>query len=281
MKKVIAIIGCFLFLICSVLAQQIDDKQDNKNFKIGIPATFASMLNSASVSIELPKDGIYEVYQEEQLLFNAVVKKNKLHGEWQSLFTNGRLIDSGYLVAGRPDGVWKVWDSAGKLVALRTYNAHKLELVKQEMKLNHPRNHFYGLTAIYKIDPQQAISYLHPQFPLTSLRNNKEVYSLEKLVLENQSGNSYQTVFNECLHDGLFMNFFSNGNSKDSGSYKDGLQEAVWLHRNYPDGHYWIGAYRKGKRVHEWKEYTAGGKLAMIIFYNREGEEKGRKKIGH
>ncbi len=106
------------------------------------------------------------------------------------------------------------------------------------------------------------------------------VQSLQQLVEKNNSNDqSYNPVFNECLQHGLYMNFFSGGIAKDSGYYKNGLREAVWLHRNSPAGYYFIGSYKNGLRFREWKQYDATGKLYAIVFYNKDGREEWTKKI--
>jgi antitoxin component YwqK of YwqJK toxin-antitoxin module len=69
---------------------------------------------------------------------------------------------------------------------------------------------------------------------------------------------------------------------RDSGYYKNGLKDGVWVHRNSIGGSWFSGAYKNGMRQYEWKQYDAAGKLMAIIFYNKEGREERRKeRIGN
>lgn len=230
--------------------------------------------------IQLPPDGVATGHQNNQLLFSGHVRKHKLNGKWVSYYSTNNLLDSGYLDNGIPDGEWRRWDSSGQLMALRQYDADKLQAVKGEMQLNHPKRNFYPLTALYKKSRQQALYYLSAAHSFPVSAKQEPVQSLQQLVEKNNSGrHAYNPVFNECLHHGLYMNFFSGGITKDSGYYKNGLREAVWLHRNSPAGYYFVGSYKNGIRIREWKQYDATGKLHSLILYNKEGEVEWTKQL--
>jgi antitoxin component YwqK of YwqJK toxin-antitoxin module len=74
------------------------------------------------------------------------------------------------------------------------------------------------------------------------------------------------------------MNFYSNGSTKDSGYYKNGLKDGVWIHRDN-NGDWRVGAYKNSVRSGDWKQYDAKDRLQYIIFYNKKGMEEWRKKI--
>ncbi len=76
------------------------------------------------------------------------------------------------------------------------------------------------------------------------------------------------------------MNYYSNGHVKDSGYYKEGLREGLWIHYTAPGGSYWKGFYHNGSQQKEWKLYNEKGKLLLIVFYNQNGEEIWRKEMG-
>ena len=230
--------------------------------------------------IHLPADGLVTEHLDGQVLFKGLVKKQKLQGEWISFYRNSHKLDSGYLHNGVPDGEWKRWDSAGQLMAIRQYDAGKLQQVKEEMRLANPKRTFYVLTSLYKTDRLQALYAISAAYSFSFSEKQHIAQSLQQLVAGNSSNtNTYIPVFTECLHHGLYMNFFSGGISKDSGYYKNGLKESVWLHRNSPAGNYYIGAYKNGLPIREWKLYDEAGSLLSIIFYNKEGQEEWRKVI--
>jgi antitoxin component YwqK of YwqJK toxin-antitoxin module len=229
----------------------------------------------------LPRKAVLAGRMNEKIIYRGTVKDHRLNGVWQSWYLNGNRLDSGKLLNGVPDGEWKVWDSAGNLLAIRHYDEHKFHRIKDEMRIDHPRNSFFPLTQLYKRDRQSAKWRLQAgySFPFTSERSPEP--SLQQLVEKNISNtSSYQPVFNECLHHGVFNNYFSNGMLKDSGYYKDGLKEGIWIHRNSLAGSWFTGTYKNGMRQYEWKQYNASGRLILLIFYNKMGDEERRKQIG-
>lgn len=210
--------------------------------------------------------------------FTGIVKRGKLNGAWQSRYANGQPMDQGQLVKGIPNGEWKVWNSAGQLIAVRTYNADLFHRIKREVSLNHPKLYTYALTARYKKEGRDAVKFLHAGSSFIQQRK-MQTTDLQDLVSANNSDpGHYHPVFNECLHHGLYLNYFNNGITKDSGYYKNGLRDGVWMHRT-TDG-VWKGAYKNGERMSQWKLYNEAGKLRLIIFYNRNGVEESRKKLG-
>lgn len=215
---------------------------------------------------------------ESGSFYTASVKKGKLHGLWQSNYANGQLLDKGQLVKGIPNGEWKVWNAAGELVAIRNYDADLFWRVKREVELNHPKQYSYALTARYKKQGRDAVKYMQAGYSFIQQRPLRTKDISQLVELNSSDPEHYHPVFNDCLHHGLYMNFNDNGTTLDSGYYKAGLREGVWVHRTN-DG-LWKGAYKNGTRYNEWKLYDTNGKLHLIIFYNRNGKEEGRKKIG-
>jgi antitoxin component YwqK of YwqJK toxin-antitoxin module len=230
---------------------------------------------------DLPRKAELQGWANETMIYNGTVKNHRLQEAWQSWYYNGKQLDSGRLINGIPDGVWKVWDSTGQLLAVRHYDADKLLRIKEEMRLNHPKKSFYPLTLLYKKNPNAARLRLQTSYSFVFTTERKKLSSLKQLVERNINENSaYQPVFEECLHHGIYINYFTGGLVKDSGYYKNGLKEGLWIHRNSPGGYWFTGAYKNGMRLLEWKQFDANGKLILLIFYNRMGQEMGRKKMG-
>jgi hypothetical protein len=279
MTRILLISGYFLLGIQGLIAQKSPGSANYRINAPGPPGLTLVFSRTAAPVIDLPGNGHYEMDKEKGRFYTATIKNNRLTGEWQSWYHNKARLDSGYLKAGIPDGTWKVWDSASNLLAIRNYDARQLQRVKEEIKLNHPRNYFFALTALSKTHQQLAMTYLAATHSFENTATPVSPATLENITTANRTGKSYTPVFTECLQQGLYMNFFSNGITRDSGMYKDGLPEGLWLHRNYAEGYYWSGVYKNGVRQYEWKQYSAAGKLLLLIFYNKEGEETGRKKI--
>lgn len=213
--------------------------------------------------------------------FKVNYKRNLPHGPYKSWFDSAQLRDQGTFAMGIPDGEWKGWYSNGQPRFIRTYSAAKLQRIKQEIK-KHPKHVLMPLA----IEAQQNRSALHQAIsPLQSFwhlygKRHEELppvpvdsMVLASLQFNEQGGdNSYMAPFKECLHHGLYMNYFPNGRAKDSGYYKNGLREGHWEH--------WLskgllrasGSYKHGKRSGTWSYYDPGGRIRSLATYNRKGE---------
>ncbi|RXK57812.1 hypothetical protein ESA94_20040 [Lacibacter luteus] len=231
-----------------------------------------------SYPFSLTNDGSLQAVTNNGSAYSATGKKGKLHGSWQSSYANGQLLDQGHLIKGVPNGEWKVWNAAGQLIALRTYNADLFHRVKREVELNHPKNYSFAITARYKKEGRDAVKFLQAGSSFIQQRALRTSDIADLVHINSTDMLHYHPAFNDCLHHGLYMNYFENGIAKDSGHYKEGLRDGVWIHRTTEGT--WKGAYKNGIRYNEWKLYNAMGKLSLIIFYNKQGKETGRKKMG-
>jgi antitoxin component YwqK of YwqJK toxin-antitoxin module len=231
-----------------------------------------------SVSI-VPAEGTVASFAGNDVRsYSASVKRHKLHGDWKSWYSNQQLCDSGSFVKGIPDGEWKRWDIKGQLLSIRHYDASRLIKLKSEMRRPHPRMAVYPLTALYYKNRRQAEYYIASAYSF-GFTTDRRIASLEAAVENNITpGNSYQPVFDECLHHGLYMNFYSDGRVKDSGYYKNGLRDRVWIHREIT-GTYLVGTYANGLKQGEWKQYNKNDKLQTVIVYDKRGKEKWKKRF--
>jgi antitoxin component YwqK of YwqJK toxin-antitoxin module len=219
--------------------------------------------------------------------FIAHYKRNKLKGDWISKFQNEQLCDSGTLKNNIPDGEWKSWYSNGNLRYVRTYDAFKLEKAKQDIALRASKASMSPLASIARKNVRVAYSFLHPDYSFHTLAaqplnfsTSESWLTLNELVANNIAEESaYIPPFAECLHHGLYMNFYEDGNLKDSGYYKDGLREGIW-EEWLDDGKIRSqGFYSGGHKVDTWKFYNNGGKLLYIKSFNRDGKEVNRKSF--
>jgi len=279
MKKFYFLFPILLFI--SVLRAQPPEDKDmaTKEMTGEQAATVTAFLFPQVNAYWLPKRGAINEQLNDKPLFAANVKNGKLHGSWQSWYQNGMHCDSGSLVKGLPDGVWKHWDASGRLIALRTYSADKYHRISNEMIRYHPKRISFPLAVLYQKNKQAAMKYLDVAYSFDNTGRKEASWSLSKLITKNIThGNTYRPVFDHMLHHGLFMNFFPDGIVKDSGYYKNGLRHGMWVHRGSEKAIICHGSYVNGKKVKEWKVYNASGKLQELIFYTR-GELKWRKRF--
>jgi hypothetical protein len=226
------------------------------------------------------KDGTISENLNERKLYTGNVRKKKLDGNWESWYQNGQLCDSGKLELGLPDGEWKHWDEHGQLIAVRNYSSDKYNRIKNELTRYNPRQAAYPLTVMYQKNSSAASKYLHSSYSFPHNIRRIDDQSLQEWVAANiASGAVYHPVFDQSLHHGLYMNFFPDGIVKDSGYYQNGLRQGVWIQRQFVHGLYYVGAYKNGLKIKEWRAYMPSGKLMGIIFYNNKGEEESRRRI--
>lgn len=212
----------------------------------------------------------------------SVQYKGKLpHGPYKSWFDSTQLRDQGQFDKGIPDGVWKGWYRNGQPRFVRTYSADKLQRIKQEIK-KHPKHVLLPLALDAQKNKQalqQATSPLQSFWHLYGKRHEEtppvriDSLLLTSLQFNEQAGDqSYMAPFKECLHHGLYMNYFPNGHVKDSGYYKNGLRDGHWEH--------WLskgllrasGTYQHGVRTGHWSYNDPNGKIRSLATYNRKGE---------
>ncbi|MBL7740014.1 MAG: hypothetical protein JNK14_12415 [Chitinophagaceae bacterium] len=229
----------------------------------------------------LPEEGDVAAHHTNEIkLYSGTVKRHKLHGDWQSWYSNQQLCDSGSFFKGLPVGEWKHWNSSGQLIAIRHYDASKFFRIQNEFTRSGPKQVVYPLTKLYRKNRRQANYYMHASYSFSFDDHHPHHFSLQQAVQNNITpGNSYRPLFDECLHHGLYMNFYSNGAVKDSGYYKNGLKDGIWIHRE-ESGSYVTGVYKNSLKTGDWKQYDAKGKLQYFIFYDKKGREEWRKRIG-
>lgn len=214
------------------------------------------------------------------ILYISSIRRHRLQGKWESWYTAEQACDSGAFYKGLPDGEWRRWSPDGQLLAIRTYDAEKLMRIKAELGRANSRQASYRLSRIYMKNKYLALRYLQASYSFPGSRHLPSHFSLKEVVEHNTTpGNTYQPVFDECLHQGLYMNFFPDGSTQDSGYYRNGLREGFWLHRNAGDRSVLIGTYANGVRQGTWKLFNAQWRFYGLIVYDKAGKESWRKKI--
>jgi len=255
MKKYILTGGMSLF-ICLYSHSQLDIPSAD-----GVDRSEISLSELLSNSAMPAKGSVSGFHSDGRIRYSGSVKKFRLNGEWKSWFEDNTLHDEGMLVKGIPDGQWKVWYPNGKLRFIRTYSSDKLLRVKQQWLRPNPKMPNYYITTLYQSNRSKATALV------------KSNYSFR----ETKGDNSYSPVFTDCIHHGLFMNFYENGNTKDSGYYKSGLRNGVWIEGINIEEGFWTGNYTNGIKSGTWKRFNRQDRMMELIEY-KKGREDWRKK---
>ena len=195
-------------------------------------------------------------------------KNGKWQGAWMSWHKNGSKIDSGSLQSGIPDGEWKVWGENGAPKYVRTYSSEKWKEYQHEKVRYHQRKVNLRITQLFHENKNKAALYTNAIntfcAPATCGRSEHESLSQK---IDNNSKDHYHPLFQNGLLHGPFINYFPDGKIKDSGNYKDGLPEGLWLKWTDDKQYYWKGHYLHGLKNKEWKLYMANDKLVRVAFY--------------
>jgi antitoxin component YwqK of YwqJK toxin-antitoxin module len=193
-------------------------------------------------------------YSDGSLAFSADCSKFSLNGTWVGLYAWGSTRDEGLFKGDKPDGVWRGYYSNGSLRFLREYDADKIEAANAELYRQNPKQTFY----LHDSDGY-SISQVHST--LTSAMG-----SFADLVA---TGDAYRPPFEQCLHNGMYINYYPNGQAKDSGYYKNGRRQGYW-HEWYSNGTLkQLGFYEKGEKHSSWKLYNEKGVLVQLEEYRR------------
>jgi antitoxin component YwqK of YwqJK toxin-antitoxin module len=217
--------------------------------------------------------------------FIAHFKRNKLKGNWISKFDQDQLCDSGNIENNIPDGLWKSWYPNGNLRFIRTYDAFKLQKAKQDIPRRNSKSVSSSIAEIAKTNIVIAYSFLNPDYSFHTLAAHPVNFSSFKgwLTLNERVANNinqesfYFPPFVECLHHGLYMNFYENGAVKDSGYYRNGLREGIWEEWLDDGATRSNGFYSRGHKVDTWKFYNQQGQLLYVKSFDRNGRETNRK----
>jgi antitoxin component YwqK of YwqJK toxin-antitoxin module len=73
------------------------------------------------------------------------------------------------------------------------------------------------------------------------------------------------------------MNFYPDGRVKDSGYYRNGLRQGIWVHRDIEKATRQKGTYHNGIKVKEWRTYAESGKLLELVVYGLKGGIKKKR----
>ncbi len=268
----------FTLLLCLII-NAVTAQKSNSYFIASphIDVSFFTYTSPIAHIFQLPASDDVEVVTDNYLLLKAEVKNRRLHGSWLSYYPQAQKLDEGNLVKGVPDSEWKIWYANGQMRSLRTYNADLFQKVKQDVELKHPKISRFTVTERYKKEGSKVLRVLNAGYSF-GMGAFELPATVDELVTDNvNNSKNYRPPFQQSLHHGLYMNWFENGVVKDSGYYKEGLKEGVWIHRKVAEEGYWSGAYHNGVHVNQWKYYSNTGKLLIIVYYDEQGHELRRK----
>ena len=211
---------------------------------------------------------------------DKVVTAKKLNGQWRSWYSNGRLLDSGFIQKGIPGGTWLVRYQNGNTKFIRTYSIEKWQQFQNEKPRYHPKRISMAITRLFHENKIKAEQYTTAINTFCAKKNcsRSDKDDLSQNINNNSETDHYHPLFKHGLLHGPFINYFSDDTIKDSGFYRSGLPEDLWIKWTDDKKFYWKGFYKHGLKNNEWKLYSANGKLIRIDSF-RDGKYLWRKEI--
>jgi antitoxin component YwqK of YwqJK toxin-antitoxin module len=279
MNKHLLITGLGILFLSNTFSQNKVTYAIPRTLPAPIPAL--QLVNHRQLQIDehllRQNDQLIGLHPDGDTLFVSEMKRNQLQGNWKSYYKAGHLLDSGRMQRSVPDGEWKTWYPDGTLRTIRNYHAEKLAYVKNEIRRKEGRSTFFVLTNIARQHMSAAKHLMTGYYSYHALDNThtgQQPHSLEKRVAQNASQQNYHAPFTECLHHGLYMNYFPDGSAKDSGYYKNGVRDGLWKEWNNEATVLAVGSYKQGRPSGDWKFYNKAGKLLYIQLYSNSGKLK-------
>lgn len=176
-------------------------------------------------------------------------------GEWKFYYLNGQLKEIGYYSSGDKNGIWKVYYENGQLSEIGSYDSYN-EYKSGKWKY-YNANGKLRLLETYK-DGKVVDSAYIDKVSVKFYFTNETIMLAGNYIGDNKSG--------------LWNYYFSNGNSRETGSYNnDGARTGEWK------------IYYKNGKLHQTVIYKNGGLMNIKSCYDMNGnpKKKGTLKNGN
>ena len=244
-------------------------KRKSNNFSLGIELTeikFKDGLYAKGVLVKNRKNGLFKVYDNsnkelycifyksdtlvykgrfdsinnktgEWLYFwpNGNIKKsgkyvlNEKNNEWKYFYENGSIQQKGNYVKNKPHGTWEWWYESGQKRRMEDYENGKEKGFVYEYdttgKVIVKGEYYYGLREgvwMYEIN-----DYMEKGSYIGGMKTGK----WKKTYIATKKDKFKGEYLND-IPIGKHVYYYSNGQIKKEGKYKDGEKEGEWTHYN-------------------------------------------------
>jgi hypothetical protein len=140
------------------------------------------------------------------------------------------------------------------LHSLRQYDAQKMQMIEIAIRQRNPKLAFHPISQEAIKHPEKLQRLLSPGAALTGAGKN---------------ASTYEFPFAACFHHGFFANYFENGTMQQSGYYKDGQKDGLWMQWNYNGNMVASGYYLHGVLHGAKKDFDAAGHLQKMTEYKQ------------
>lgn len=225
-------------------------------------------------------------YDEQQTKLKEVItmlkKDSTLHGEYQSVYSNGSLAIKGYYNEGSSDSTWVYYYENGREKAKGNFHsgkqtskwkyffesgAHKVTgtyhlNIKHGSWVYFYENGQEKSNGIYFEDTKEGIwNYFYEDGSLKAQAffqqgkgHYKEFYPSGKL--KNEGRNEFEKS------EGLWTYFYETGEIEAQGNFTNGLRNGIWEYYHKNGQLAAVGAFENGVKSGVWKYYYSDGTLS-------------------
>jgi len=208
---------------------------------------------------------------------NRFDSQGRKNGMWQEYHDNGKVKEEGNWYEGKKNGLFKVFDRKGELIRFEKYSDGELVLDDEAGFVPDVRKEFHEtgelkLVGSYKDESKQGVFREY----------DKEGNIISSIIYENNQKTGEGIVDAVGLRQGEWILYYSGGEKRATGAYKDGKKEGDWIfyHKNgsteqrgkykndLPEGA-WLWYYESGKRWRE-EQFRKGKEDGLMIEYDEK-----------
>jgi antitoxin component YwqK of YwqJK toxin-antitoxin module len=184
------------------------------------------------------KEGIWEKYYDNgQLMYKGSFNNGKKDGYWEWYFDNGQLMYKGSYKNGKEEGYWEEYYDNGQLAYKGSYKNGKL--IKKLDESEQPKKKLFIPRKLSGEDSRWA------------------QWNKEQPIVDGLRINQYN--INTGKKQGIWEEYYDNGQLAYKGSYKNGKEEGIWKWYHNNGQLDYKGSYKNGFRDGIWEEYFSDG----------------------
>ena len=198
-------------------------------------------------------------------VFNRRDENGLKTGLWKVFHTSGRVLESGSYMRNVRHGLFQFFDARGTLVRVERYHMGELvvedneEGSQPELQEVHRRDGSLESTTMYIQGVKQGVS--------RTFNNQGEVvagaiFDQDELVAEG-------ITLKDGTKDGVWREFWPNGQVRAEGLYESGLREGIWTFYRITSEKEQEGNYRQGVFHGTWTWWYLDGEIHREEDYTR------------
>lgn len=201
---------------------------------------------------------------------NQLNERNEKVGYWEERINAGTILREGHYIAGKENGLFRVYDQYGRLEREEEYLLGQLKEKKKFSGISFKEREIPELELTVKgpVKENKRVG-VHRFYDKTGNEIYAEIYSNDTLLGRG-------TVTKEGVYESNWIFFYSDSSLKSEGFYKEGAKEGKWIFYSTNGTVTQKGTYRHNEPHGKWVWYYPNGQIRAEENYSRgklEGEQ--------